>query len=325
MLEFIDIKYFKLIVGEDTKDTDVDIAVKCPFCGDSKIHKNSKRLHLYEKNGTTLVHCFNGGCGIHNNVYNFIKNYKPEYLFSYKQEKFSRNVYNIKENQINSNFDTGLKVDLEIDTNFKYFDLDFVFEDPKAEILILKYLAQRSLNYEKIRNTFGDFYIGSKDFLKDGRFLKIKNNLIVPFFRNNRAYGFYSRGLQEKRFCNFSLNPGYNIWNFFNVDLEEDLYIFEGIFDALSFYQLTGIDNIIALNTASVSFEIFEKIKKPILMLDNDSAGFRGMLKFIKYDNARFGIFNSKYKDFNEMLIHDDINYEVVSNIKAMILLKSRL
>ena len=72
MLSPIDIKYFKLAVGNATKDSDTDIAVKCPICGDSKIHKNSKRLHLYQKNNITLVKCFNGGCEVNNNMYNFL-------------------------------------------------------------------------------------------------------------------------------------------------------------------------------------------------------------------------------------------------------------
>ena len=90
MLDFVDIKYFKLAVPGPYKESPLDIAAKCPICGDSKYKKSVKRLHLYEKHGVTLVHCFNGDCELNTQMSlgNFLKIYKPELLLPYKTENF---------------------------------------------------------------------------------------------------------------------------------------------------------------------------------------------------------------------------------------------
>ena len=66
-MNFTDINYFKMAVGTDRikHETLNDISVRCPICGDSKYSKNKARLHLYERNGITLVNCFND-CAVHN-------------------------------------------------------------------------------------------------------------------------------------------------------------------------------------------------------------------------------------------------------------------
>ena len=42
MLDFVDIKYFKLAVPGPYKESPLDIAVKCPICGDSKYKKSEE-------------------------------------------------------------------------------------------------------------------------------------------------------------------------------------------------------------------------------------------------------------------------------------------
>ncbi len=52
MINQINKKYFLLAVSGTKigKSSDVDIAVRCPVCGDSNKNKNSTRLHLFHKN-----------------------------------------------------------------------------------------------------------------------------------------------------------------------------------------------------------------------------------------------------------------------------------
>ena len=53
MISTINKRFFLLAVdgAKVGKSNSVDIAVRCPVCGDSHKNKNSTRLHLYHKNG----------------------------------------------------------------------------------------------------------------------------------------------------------------------------------------------------------------------------------------------------------------------------------
>lgn len=57
MISSINKKYFLTAVSGSRlgKQTDVDISVKCPICGDSSKNKNSTRLHLFHKNGKEFI------------------------------------------------------------------------------------------------------------------------------------------------------------------------------------------------------------------------------------------------------------------------------
>ena len=346
MLSPIDIKYFKLAVGNVTKDSDTDIAVKCPICGDSKIHKNSKRLHLYQKNNITLVKCFNGGCEVNNNMYNFLKLYYPDLLSSYKNEMYVQKIndfrpVNFEADLTDTNLTEGLtKCDfLDFETNlnntnlatslncdslkseaFKIFQINsFLAPISEATKDFLK--ARKIINY----SAFGDFFSG-KSFTHNGKYYGISDFLVIPFYYKSNIYGFYSRSLTEKKFVTCCLNEGYSIWNWFNVDLNSDLYIFEGILDALSFYELYGIKNIIALNTSKISEARLNEIKKPIFCLDNDSTGIKSMLNYVKNPNVKVITYpkDLECKDFNDILLKcPNFKPEFESGIKAFLKLKT--
>lgn len=352
MLSPIDIKYFKLAVGNVTKDSDTDIAVKCPICGDSKIHKNSKRLHLYQKNNITLVKCFNGGCEVNNNMYNFLKLYYPDLLSGYKNEMYTQKIEMFKtvdtktlsdtsltdgltkcdflDSRSDSN-DTNLACNLNCDfsksdsmnkkiENFKIFQINS-FLDSLSENAKEFLKARKIINY----SDFGDFYSG-KSFTHNGKYYGISDFLVIPFYYKSNIYGFYSRSLTEKKFVTCCLNEGYSIWNWFNVDLNSDLYIFEGILDALSFYELYGIKNIIALNTSKISEARLNEIKKPIFCLDNDSTGIKSMLNYVKNLNVKVIAYpkDLECKDFNDILLKcPNFKPEFESGIKAFLKLKT--
>ena len=341
MLSPIDIKYFKLAVGNATKDSDTDIAVKCPICGDSKIHKNSKRLHLYQKNNITLVKCFNGGCEVNNNMYNFLKFYYPYLLSDYKNEMYTQKIKDFRpvgavdfetdlakcdfldsKSVSNSiNLACNLNCDLpKSEASFKIFQINS-FLDPISEATKDFLKSRKIINY----SDFGDFFSG-KSFTHNGKYYGISDFLVIPFYYKSNIYGFYSRSLTEKKFVTCCLNEGYSIWNYFNVDLNSDLYIFEGILDALSFYELYGIKNIIALNTSKISEARLKEIKKPIFCLDNDSTGIKSMLNYVKNPNVKVITYpkDLECKDFNDILLKcPNFKPEFESGIKAMLKLKT--
>jgi len=119
MLDRLSIKYFKLSVGTENigKETNNDLAARCPICGDSKKNKHTKRLHLYNKGSsdTDFVNCFNGDCACQNKPMGaFLKQFFPHLLDRYKKEKFTETMLKLGDessddvfSQFNSESNTG--------------------------------------------------------------------------------------------------------------------------------------------------------------------------------------------------------------------------
>lgn len=357
MLDFVDIKYFKLAVPGPYKESPLDIAVKCPICGDSKYKKSVKRLHLYEKQGVTLVHCFNGDCELNTQMGlgNFLKIYKPELLLPYKSENFkfkinssesiveskgeietmkscfgsddsntTNNDSNTTNNDSNTSISGNSNTNNTSENQFKYIDLRSVLDtNTSKQIEFLK-----SRGFDEYTIDFLNFYNGTKSFNLNGVYYGIKDYLVIPFSRNSNYYGFYARSLTEKRFINFTLNQNYGIWNLFNVNLNKPVFIFEAILDALAFRQIYKTDQIIALNTSSISKNVLDLIKYPFFCLDNDKVGIEKMIKYNSIQNSHFICYpsNLKQKDFNEIL-QNNIKIELVfkKGFNALLHLKSLL
>lgn len=351
MLDFVDIKYFKLAVPGPYKESPLDIAVKCPICGDSKYKKSVKRLHLYEKQGITLVHCFNGDCELNAQMglSNFLKIYKPELLLPYKSENFKLKINSVESTveskaeieTMKSCFDSGSNIcnnaSIESKSNntsiesiessnseFKYINLTSVLDTNTSKQI--EFLKSRGFNDDTI--SFLDFYNGTKSFNLNGVYYGIKDYLVIPFSKDSNYYGFYARSLTEKRFINFTLNQNYGVWNLFNVDLNKPVFIFEAILDALSFRQIYRTNQIIALNTSTIAKNVLDLIKYPFFCLDNDKVGIEKMIKYNSIQNSHFICYPNDLtqKDFNEML-QNNIKIELVfkKGFNALLHLKSLL
>lgn len=357
MLDFVDIKYFKLAVPGPYKESALDIAVKCPICGDSKYKKSVKRLHLYEKQGVTLVHCFNGDCELNTQMglSNFLKIYKPELLLPYKSENFKFKINSIDtsnnietKNEVEtmkSCFDSGSNISnntsiesksnntsieskpsIKSNTNneFKFINLTSVLDTNTSKQI--EFLKSRGFNDDTI--DFLNFYNGTKSFNLNGVYYGIKDYLVIPFSKDSSYYGFYARSLTEKRFINFTLNQNYGVWNLFNVDLNKPVFIFEAILDALSFRQIYKTNQIIALNTSTIAKNVLDLIKYPFFCLDNDKVGIEKMIKYNSIQNSHFICYPNDLtqKDFNEML-QNNIKIELVfkKGFNALLHLKSLL
>lgn len=327
MLSAIDKKYFKMCCPDIGKDTDLDISAKCVVCGDSKTRRKH-RLHLYEKGGQTYVKCFN--CDLSTNMFGFIKTYFPQYFTQYKKETFYLNINNFKDqkeeekdlnitldwnnvsnsdiaevetitnhqNVTNCNTPKSETVTNVINSNtFEYLDSS-IFQE--LTISAKKYINSRHINYD---DKFGKFYTFDGILkIKDKEF-DLRHKLIIPFYKENKITGFYSRSIYEKQFLTCNLNEGYKIWNYFNIDKEKEVYIFEGIFDAISFYQMFNIDNVIALCSKDIPQERLDELKKPVFCLDSDKTGIKTMLKYaLKY---KVQIPDIRFKDMNEFLINN--------------------
>lgn len=350
MLNYIDKKYFKLAISGPYRETDLDIAVKCPICGDSRHKRNSKRLHLFYKDSKTRIKCFNGGCPVESpmSTGRFLRTYYPQFYEAYKKETYKQKI---ELGLIESKPKTGDTVTVKSFTsvapqppqspqppqeypngiNPVIQKIKYVTEQLNPQGIA--FLESRGLRHTQLSNIFGDFYSGIGEFMHEGKYYNLSNTLFIPIFTAKNPQftdmvGFYARSTQEKRFVNNALKGHFMPWNLNKIDNTKDVYIFEAILDAMSFYQLYGESNIIALCTNNINPKILDYIQKPVFCLDNDTTGIQTMLKYTSNKNAKFLIYpeDLKFKDFNEMLLSNfKFNLEFESAFKANIMLRKSI
>lgn len=348
MLSQIDIKYFKLAVGNNIKhQTDSDITVRCPVCGDSRISRNKARLHLYNKNNKTFVNCFNSGCPVNNRtMYTFLRDFYPSLFSKYREENQSQNLSNLTSaGKLGLGFNTSedafanitilnnSSTQNRINLNLFEFDLNQHLIPLDQSESGLNYIKSRGIEYTKIKSKFGPWYIGKSNLVLNKKFHHTQGALIIPLYtQNKKFFGFYSRSLKEHSFSTFipEQSTGYKIWNLFNIDITKPVYIFEGIFDALSCIQ-SGFDNCIACLGATPSKDILDRLKEPVFCLDNDITGMRNAIKYAKMGYKCLVYPETiKQKDLNEMLlsnvnIKDLITNNVFSSVSVQMKLSNRI
>jgi hypothetical protein len=319
MLNRTDIKYFKLAVGESNigKSTSVDISARCPICGDSK-RGNKYRLHLYNKGEVTNVSCFNGDCScVNKTVFSFLRDFYPNLLPQYKKETFGDKINSLKSQK--------LDIKKEIKQEVTHHDLTPYFQDINPESI--QYLKNRGIEYNL---NYGKWYYGYQDLKIGEKTYPICGNIIIPLYDNNKMYGFYSRSITKKDFITYmpEANIGYKIWNWFNIDKSKPVYIFEGIFDAIS----SGLPNVIAAIGAKIPQERINELKEPVFVLDNDKTGILNMIEMAKRGHKVFVQPKEiRQKDMNEVKLNNDIMISklitdnVYSGISAITRLKAKL
>lgn len=344
MIASINKRFFLLAVdgAKIGKNNNVDIAVRCPVCGDSQKNKNSTRLHLYHKNGKDGIQCFNGDCQLNGrvyNLYNFLKSFYPNLLENYKRENFIQNLShlsgsgsepedvfasiaeNVKSKSQEESVNTVVKPVLTHNL-FDYFEN--ILEHEEA----ISYLAKRGFDYF---NSKFEWYFGKQDLQIGDKLYKLTNSLIIPLYYGDEMYGFYSRNIHSKEFFTYmpEQNVGYKIAFWFQIDKEKETYVFEGIFDCLSMKE----DNVIALMGAKIPEERLKELKKPIFVLDNDKTG---ILNSIEYAKKGYTVYiqpnEYREKDMNELMLNNPeldiskmIKENLYSGISAEIRLKSKL
>jgi len=143
------------------------------------------------------------------------------------------------------------------------------------------------------------------------------NGLIFTIFENDQPVYFSSRNFTTNKSKRFYKLAGLK-QRYFNGDLsDKNIYIFEGLIDALSFYQLTGKNNFIVLSGLdNWKFEAIKNTyqdKNIIAVFDNDNAGIKARneisenlgyqipaLNFERFKN-HFRV-KSECKDVNDIL-----------------------
>lgn len=329
----IDKKYFKMAVGQNAikHETPIDIQCRCPICGDSLKSRNKARLHLYCKNGETRVNCFNE-CSVHNRtMYGFLKDFYPGLLSSYARETFGDRINELKLDRMNLAGDFDIPIQENKEQNEPK-------EKPEVLFDLSKYLLRSDKAYDYVESrglewspNLGEIFIAKDNLTIDGKYYPIKDYIVIPFYCGEKMYGFYSRSLKEHKFFTYMpiANSGWKMWNYFNLDMSKPIYVFEGIFDALTAYN-KGFTNVIACCGAIPNMEKLQDTEV-ILCFDNDITGKHNSIKYLKYYfNVKSLCYNNIIeKDLNDMLKNgidiESILNNVVEGINGIIKIQNTL
>jgi hypothetical protein len=336
----IDVRYFKLAVGSNLKkESDSDISANCIACNDKK-----GRLHLFQKDGmpVPLVRCFNGGCILEEttNMQKFLGLTRPNLLQIYKKEKMKDAVKKLQEgdalNEILNivNEKTGVNRDENVNHDKLMPDLPKFFKDILQPVkdfdnhVAKDYIHSRCLELDE---NLEDMYYCEKQFvLVNDKKYYVKNSIWLPLYWDNKLQGFYTRCVDEKKFSTIILKNSIKIWTSKNLDLDNDVFIFEGIFDAVA----SGT-NSVALLGLDLPMEIEDDIPKKVWCYDNDETGIQKAIQKVE-NGERVFIFPEKYndyKDVNELKcetnlstkeIREMIEENIFSGVRAITSLKMK-
>lgn len=131
----------------DIHKQDLDIACRCPVCGDSRTRKNLKRLHLYQKGDVINVNCFNGDCSVKNMTpYRFFEDYNSRVFEQFKnfyKRKFFDQIQVEKAQRELKSEDPFISVSED-----DLFAFNPEIQDPESEVRE----ANKALILEMIRN-----------------------------------------------------------------------------------------------------------------------------------------------------------------------------
>lgn len=275
--------------------------MRCPICGDSKTIKQKKRGFLIYKNQDWFYFCHN--CSYASSFKYFIHSLNSNLYKKYIKDSF---LNKNKEIQKEIGIKSGELIEPE---NYNFFKLSS------------KYLKNND-KWKFILEKADQFLFDRKlEFLRDKIFLSLHQKwyfrIILPIFNETGMYGFQARTLTKSHnkyltfFCDES-QP--KIYNYFNIDKENPILVTEGIIDSLFLNNSIAMlgSNLYVKNTKLDKFK-----DKLIFIFDNDVTGKE---KQEKYLNKGFSIATwpnqfSQYKDINEIIQHNNINKDDLSQI----------
>ena len=310
-LEYINVKYWELMFS--SKDlghkSNKDYSARCPICGDSSKNKRLKRCHLFTKDtwDHDKIHCFN--CGWSGNMYSFLNETSPRLYESYVSERRRENLESLRDDfkPKKEEFDIS-----SIDVSFldntddrtppnKLFDKPEQFKEIEENDIFYNYLKSRKIPDNYIKS----FYKCNDKINYNNQDILLENYIIIPLKYKNQLYGFQARSISKKQFYTFipEENSGFKIWNWEDIDLNEPVYIFESVFDAIS----SGQTNILSQMGATISYDRLKEIKEPIFALDNQNIDPTANKESIKYVQEGYKVMiwpnsSKDFKDFNKIL-----------------------
>jgi len=289
---------------------------RCVVCGDSKKNRGKKRgWVLYDGvEQSATYYCFN--CGHSQGLITFLK---ERYKNLYSRYVKTRTVKEILSSK--SNVRMVSKALPEVQTSETAFmEASFGLWDRQSEPKIMR-LQLEALKFVRLRQ-IPDVYSRTFRVAYNGKY---KNRLLIPYLDNSaRVYAFQGRDLFNTSAVKYLTNKNENgtkVFNFYTADVDADVPILEGPFDAMFLVNAIATTGLVRYETEQF-VEIVNKFSKRIWVFDNDKPGLEQALEFAEHGERVF-CWPKKYKvkDINELkIVHSltdvELNDIVLKNTK---------
>ena len=164
-------------------------------------------------------------------------------------------------------------------------------------------------------------------------FPKTDNNsfIVLPIIENHKVITFMFRTIHEDAEYKYiySAEPDKSlidvVYNHNIHDRNSEIYVTEGIFDAIALYSI-GIKNVVSLLGLNISSKKLSKLNKYTvinMVLDTDRSGYKASLKAAQYfmlqNKVVYLLLNTPYKDVDEAIKANVYNKETISTKKQLI------
>jgi len=321
VLPEIEKKYFFMVLNGNIHNIGIsDISASCPVCneGNSKGRKFRFHLFVHDSYDAPIVKCFN--CEYSSNMYGFLKEFYINEYKLYVNEKKTKSFISIKDIMKND-IKIEKKNNIIIKKPLLFNPISSFIDFKQAPIKVKDYIIQRGI-YET--DLIKDWKYSNKDnsFIFNNKKVILSEYIIIPFIKDKKWYGFQAIAWKEKKFFIYIKegNSGYKIWNFFNINKNEPVYIFESVFDALS----SGLKNVISVNGVNIDEKRLKELKKPVFCLDNFRVDEKAKELTEFYAKQNYNIFiwpkgSEKFKDTNDLrkkgISFSKIKNMIISNI----------
>ncbi len=169
--------------------------------------------------------------------------------------------------------------------------------------------------------------------IKQMRFPKVNENsfIVLPIIENNKIVTFMFRSISDNSEYKYiySAEPNKSlvdvVYNYNPYDQNTEIYVTEGIFDAIALYGI-GITNVVSLLGLNITNKKLSKLNRYSvinLALDTDRSGYRASLKaaqyFMLHNKIVYLILNTPYKDVDEAIKARVYDKETIKHKKQLI------
>jgi DNA primase catalytic core len=155
--------------------------------------------------------------------------------------------------------------------------------------------------------------------------------IVLPVIENNKVLTFMFRNLDassEYKYI-YSAEPNKSlvdvVYNYNPYDQNTEIYVTEGIFDAIALYGI-GIKNVVSLLGLNINDKKLSKLNKYSvinLALDTDRSGYKTALKTAQYfmlqNKIVYIILNTPYKDVDEAIRAGLYDKDTIQHKKQLI------
>tara|TARA_A100001388_G_scaffold32143_1_gene20576 strand:+ start:1052 stop:2041 length:990 start_codon:yes stop_codon:yes gene_type:complete len=282
---------------------------RCPYCGDSKKHRNKARGYFFVMKQRMVYKCHN--CGIGRTAPNFLKDIAPELYAEYQIEKYR---------QGRTGKGTTTKK-LEVPDSTPYFAKKTI-DLTSIDSLNNGHPAKEYLLSRKIPDLSRFYYVSKfKEWVntqKPRTFDNLQNDrprIIIPLLRHDGTmFGIQGRSLEANpslRYISIMFEDQPKIFGLDKINTDETIYITEGPFDS------TFVENSVAMCGSDIDIRtfgwsdyiwVFDNEPRNKQIVNRISTAIDRGDKVVIWDKS------IKEKDINEMVLQGYDPYAIIKH-----------